>query len=382
MKLMILHQAVVFGGAERTTSNLLSYLDRSVVHHVTLAAPTALRRQLPSNYDAFVDTGPLIRNGWFTTPEALDADIEAAAALLRTVEADIALGMMHYSGCLVALGAPRAGHHTRTIASLRGPASEHIRRFETGNAHIAFLRRAVSQTTAAADRILAPSQGTADDHCLHFQASVERTVVIPNGIDAAATRYAAASPADGLEHLPAGIPLLCTAARLSIEKNVALLITALARVQQSMPCALILVGDGPARDSLKRQVADLGLSERVIFVGHQSNAFPYMRAADIYIHTCVLEGFGYSMLEALACGTPVIATDCPHGPREVLSGGKSGVLVPPDDPVALATAIVDLLSDTERRARLKAIGLQRADELSIERMVLGHQRVFEQLFKG
>lgn len=382
MRLVIVHQAAVFGGAERTTSNLLSHLDRSVVKHVTLVAPAALRDLLPAAYDAYVDTGPLFRGGWFTTPESLDADIDAAVLLLRDLEADIALGMMHYSACLVALGVARGGLDTRTVGSFRGPTSEHIRRYERGADRIAFLHRVVGQTAAAADRILVPSQGTAVDTCEHFQGSVGRTVVIPNGIDAAAVRAAAAMPAKGMERLPVGMPVLCTAARLSVEKNLDLLISALARVQETMPCALVVVGDGPERTRLEQQAANHGLGERVIFVGHHANAFPFVRAADIFVHTCHYEGFGYAMLEAMACGTPVIATDCPHGPREVLANGTSGVLVPPADASALAAAIVDLVLDADRCALLKRIGLERAEELSIDRMVVAHQKVFERLISA
>ena len=382
MKLLILHQAAVFGGAERTTSNLLTHLDRSVVRHITLAAPEALRRLLPANYDAYVDTAELIQNGWFTTPARVDQDIDATVRLLREVQPDIALGMMHYCGCLVALASARAGLATRTIASFRGPLWEHIRRYETVDNHIAFLYRIVAQATAAADRVLVPSQGTAADTCEHFQADVARTVVIPNGIDAAAVRAAAAAPADGLERVPEHLPILCTAARLSEEKNLDLLLAAVADVQKTRPCALLLVGDGPERSSLEHQVDVLGLTDQVLFVGHRDNVFPFMRAADIYIHTCEFEGFGYAMLEALACGTPVIATDCPHGPREVLADGESGVLVPPNDAAALAAAIVALLCDPARYAHLKTVGLRRSEELSVAKMVLGHQQVFAAVYNA
>ena len=195
------------------------------------------------------------------------------------------------------------------------------------------------RTARGADCIIVPSRGTARDTRVRFFGRGERIEVIPNGIDAEAIRAAAAEPAPGLERLPEGLPLLCVAARLSVEKDVGLLVDAVHRVQSAHPCALAIVGDGPERAALEQRVSDLGLSDRIAFIGHRENAYPYMRAADIYVHTCQFEGFGYTMAEAMACGTPVIATDCPHGPREVLDEGKCGVLVAPGDPRALADGL-------------------------------------------
>jgi glycosyltransferase involved in cell wall biosynthesis len=206
MHLLILHQAMVFGGAERTTCNLLTMLDRSVVQRITFAAPDALRDLMPVAYDSHVNTADLIRHGWFASPESFDQDVEATAQLLREANADIALGMMHYSAALVVLAATNAGLGTKTIASFRGPLSEHIRRYEYGEERIAFLRQKVTRTAHLADRILVPSEGTADDTCTHFGAPRERTLVISNGIDAAAVRSASLAPAPGLEPLDDALP--------------------------------------------------------------------------------------------------------------------------------------------------------------------------------
>ncbi|ESQ13833.1 MAG TPA: glycosyltransferase [Chromatiaceae bacterium] len=379
MHLLILHQASVFGGAERTTRNLLEMLDRSVVQRISFAAPDALRDLMPVAYDDYVNTANLIRHGYFVSPESLEQDIEATARLLGEAGADVALGMMHYSAALVVKATANAGLSTKTIASFRGPTSEYLSRYEQGTERIAFLRHTIADTSRLADRILVPSQGTADDTCTHFGAPRDRTIVIPNGIDAAAVRSASLSPATGLESLDSALPLLCVAARLSVEKELELLIHAMRLVQRTRACTLVVVGDGPERANLEQQVAESGLTDHVVFVGHRQNVYPYIHKADLYVHTCQFEGFGYAMLEAMACGTPVVATDCPHGPRDVLADGACGVLVPPADPNALATAIVQLLADDERRVELTEAGKQRADELSVERMVSSYQAVLSAL---
>lgn len=387
MRLLILHQAGAFGGAERTTANLIEHLDRGLVSHLALAAPTSLRAFMPAAIDQFIATDGLIQCGWFESPRQLMRDAREAAAILRQARPDVVLGMMHYSAALIALACrldpsrdrSRSGRRPRIVGSFRGPATEYISRYEHGWRRRLFLRLAITGAARLSDRLIVPSRGTADDARRHFLAPASRLRVVPNGIDSAAVTSAAAAPTPELAHLPPDLPLLCVAARLSIEKDLDILIQALGMVQAAAPCALAIVGDGPQRDALQQQVSALGLSDRVVFVGQRDNVFPYIRRADIYVHTCQFEGFGYTMLEALACGTPVIATDCPSGPREVLADGRYGQLVQPGNATALAEAISALLADAPRRQHLATAGHARAAELSVRHMVDAYQAVFAEL---
>ena len=166
----------------------------------------------------------------------------------------------------------------------------------------------------------------------------------------------------------ASSPLLCAIARLAPEKNLQLLLEAFRRVRAVQPATLIILGDGPERAALEARIAEWGLSDAVRLLGHQDHVYPYLRRADVFIHTCQFEGFGYTVLEALACGVAVVATDCPYGPREILGDNQYGLLTPPDDPDALAKAILQLLADPPGRQALIARGLQRAQELTVQRM--------------
>ncbi len=379
MRLLILHQAWVFGGAERTTHNLISHLDRKIVRHLTLAAPAALRDFMPPLFDDFIDTGPLIKNGWFDTAEVLRADVDTTQDILRQARPAVALGMMHYSAALVAMAARGLSLPIKAIGSFRGPIYEYIRRYEKGWRRRAFLHTAIALTARRADCLIVPSQGTGKDSRWRFMAPASRIRVIPNGIDGEAVRRRAAEGVPGLESLPPNLPRLCVAARLSEEKDIGLVIEAMGILKNKEPCTLLVVGEGPQRPVLERQAWELGLQGRILFVGHQENVYPYMRTADMYIHTCQFEGFGYSMLEAMACGTPVIATDCPHGPREVLAHGQAGVLVRPGSAEALASAISRLINDPVYCNHLREQGLSRARELSVKNMVDRYQQVFLEL---
>lgn len=378
--LLILHIAYVFGGAERTTANLLHYLDRRVIRRITLAAPGVLQPLLPPCHDDFHDTAAYGLAGGFEDRRKLLADGRRAAALLRAVKPDVALGMMHYPSALVALGRRLGGGRMKIVASFRGPFFEYMRYHERGFQRRLFLRAAVTGTALLADRVIVPSQGTADELRRRFFTPTGRIAVIPNGIDLA--EVTAAAQADISEFADCDrdeTPVLCAIARLAPEKNLGLLLEAFRRIHAVQPALLLILGDGPERAALAAQMAAWGLTGAVRFLGHRDNVYPYLRRADVFIHTCQFEGFGYTMLEALACGTAVVATDCPYGPREVLGGGDYGVLTPPGDPAALAAAVLRLLNDPAGRQALAARGLARARELSVQRMADAYAAEFLKL---
>jgi glycosyltransferase involved in cell wall biosynthesis len=114
------------------------------------------------------------------------------------------------------------------------------------------------------------------------------------------------------------------------------------------------------RPEIEGEAARLGISDRVTFTGHVENPYPFMRQADLFVLSSAWEGFGNVLVEAMATGTPVISTDCPHGPREILEDGKWGVLVPPADPDALAAAMLQVLRGGGTDAR------ERADDFTVE----------------
>ena len=377
MHLLILHQAWEFGGAERTTANLLTHRDRGKIQRITLAGPATVAAMMPAEIDDFVDLGRIIPHGWFPQQaEAVDRDIDLAVELLERMRPDVTLGMMHYSGMLMALAGARCRPSIPVVASFRGPISEHIRRYEPGLARKLLIYRYLIQGSRKATCILVPSQGTAEDSCRHFLAPRKRITVIPNGIDFDAVR---ARPSFSPPTVDLGGPdelVIMVAARLSAEKDIAVLIRAFAGVRQTVPSRLVIVGDGHARADLEQLTASLGLQSRVTFTGYQTPIYPFLWRADIYVHTCEFEGFGYAMLEAMACEAAVVATDCPTGPRELLDGGRYGMLVRPGRADELARALNVLVRSPEMRADLVARGVQRAQSYPVERMV----RQFEDLF--
>jgi glycosyltransferase involved in cell wall biosynthesis len=372
--------AYVFGGAERTTANLLSYLDRDRIRQITLVAPAALRPCLPATYNRFVDSALCWLEPGFATPGVLRRDAQALGELLSILRPDVALGMMHYASALVVSGVRLAGLPTRTVASYRGPFYEYLRHYEPDPRRRRFLQTVAAETASLADRVIVPSQGVADELQQRFLTPTRQVSVIPNGIDLAHVAEAARTATPEITDLDQDkTPVLCAIARLAPEKNLGLLLEAFRRIRATQPATLLMIGDGPEQGTLEAQIAAWGLTGAVRFLGHRANVYPYLRRADVFIHTCHLEGFGYTMLEAMACGTAVVATDCPYGPREVLDHGRCGLLVPPDAPDALTGAVLRLLANPVFRQTLAVRGLERAKQLSIQRMARSYENEFLKL---
>lgn len=139
-------------------------------------------------------------------------------------------------------------------------------------------------------------------------------------------------------------PLLVAVGRLSKVKNFGLLLKAFAKVRERMPVHLWLIGEGKERGALERLARRLQIIENIEFIGFVDNVFAYLQHADALVLTSLREGSPNVLIEALALGVPVVATDCPSGPREILQAGKYGHLVPVNDVKALSNAIFLVLS--------------------------------------
>ena len=120
---------------------------------------------------------------------------------------------------------------------------------------------------------------------------------------------------------------------------------------KSRPARLVILGEGRERDALAGLVRELGIGHAVALPGFVANPFAWMARARVFAVSSIYEGLSMVLVEAMACGTPVVSTDCPHGPREVLEDGRWGLLVPVGDAEALATAILETLRDPLPRGR-------------------------------
>ncbi|HYN76959.1 MAG TPA: glycosyltransferase [Lamprocystis sp. (in: g-proteobacteria)] len=189
------------------------------------------------------------------------------------------------------------------------------------------------------DRIVAVSAGVADDIARLARLPRQAIQVIHNPVITPELATQAAQPCPHPWLADPRTPVICAAGRLERQKDFPTLIRAFALLQGRRPCRLLILGEGQARPRLEALIADLGLAPRVALVGYQDNPYAFLARAALFVLSSAWEGSPNVLTEAMALGVPVVSTDCPSGPAEVLDGGRFGRLVPVGDAAALVTAI-------------------------------------------
>jgi glycosyltransferase involved in cell wall biosynthesis len=220
------------------------------------------------------------------------------------------------------------------------------------------LRRAAYPLAAT---VVAQTQAAAS----WFRAGgVRRVAVIPNPVALPVRAGAAADP------WPGGAPLLLGVGRLVAQKGFDLLVGAFARVAPGFPdWRLLILGEGPERARLESLAARPGLAERVRLPGVSADPAPAYRRASLFALPSRFEGFPNALVEAMACGLPVVAADCPSGPAEIVRHGVDGLLVPAGDEAALAAALARLMADPGARRALGDAARGVTERFSLERVL-------------
>lgn len=169
---------------------------------------------------------------------------------------------------------------------------------------------------------------------------------------------------------------IVTSGRLTDQKNQSLLIRAYKKIQNRSNTKLLILGTGEKQENLQQLAEKLGLDDDVLFLGWRKNPFNIISKCDVFVLSSDWEGLPLVLIEAMSLGVPVISTDCPSGPSEILEGRKYGVLVQPNNENKLAEAITKLLSDNQLRSELSRSGKERARNFSLEKMVDSYEKFF------
>ena len=223
-----------------------------------------------------------------------------------------------------------------------------------------------------ADAIVAVSNGLAEEISALIPEATDRITTIHTHIDIDSVRHKASETieAEYFEHQD--LPLVITAGRLTQQKDHETLIRAFTFVLEKTDARLVILGDGEEKDRLVLLAQELGVDQKISFLGNVANPYKFMQRAHTFVLSSRWEGFSRVLVEAAACNCSLVSTDCPVGPSEVLAGGQWGRLVPIRSPKQLGDAILASI-----HYPIKASA--RADDFTLSNAVRSHERLFETL---
>jgi glycosyltransferase involved in cell wall biosynthesis len=208
-----------------------------------------------------------------------------------------------------------------------------------------------------ADKVIVTSHGVADDMTAYTGLAREHIEVVPSPVIPDALLHTAQPRPDHPWFHDGGPPIVLSVGELGSRKGYDTLLRAFALLHHERPCRLLILGRGKQLAQLEQLAAELGIAEAVDFAGFQPNPFAFMAHADLFAFASRWEGLGFVLIEALAMGTPVVSTDCPSGPREILADGRYGELVPVGDHQAMARAMQKSLDAPADPAHLRQAAL-------------------------
>lgn len=369
-RVLFVTQSMGGGGAERAVATLLRFLDRSrfVPSLALLSVSGPYLAELPADVVVH-DLGERSAYGWL-------GPIRRLRHLINADAPSVVVSVLRHPN-VVSLVASRSSTRRPPVVVVEQSAMSRGIAASRGGVFKKELHRWLYPTASA---IVAVSHGVKGDLIEQIGATAERAVVIPNPCDREQiVRLAGEEPDQPVEW---SLPTIIAVGRLDAVKGFDLLVAAFAKVKATPRCQLLILGEGSLRADLLSRAQRLGIGDRVRFLGFRANPFAYMARARAFALSSAAEAFANVLVEAMTCGTPVVSTDCPYGPREILQDGACGLLVRPGDATALAAAMERVVTDDGLAAKLSAAGKVRARDFAAEDVVRAYEDLLEQVCRG
>lgn len=348
---MVLHD-LRGGGAERACLRLAGGMAAAgrAVNLVLVKGEGAYLDDVPSGVELTVLNRPRV---WRAVP--------ALAAHLRRTRPRAVLSALTHMNVATLAAVTLSGTGARVVVSERNQISAKAQ--EAKGTWKRALYHATPLAYRAADTVVAVSGGVANDLAQFARLTQDRIRVIHNPVFSDDVETRAAQAPEHPWFIRNHPPIVLAVGRLHRQKGFDTLIRAFAIARGEVDCRLVILGEGVEREALQRQAEQAGLSYDIDLPGFCANPFALMARAGAFVLSSRWEGFPNALIEAMACGAPVIATDCPSGPNEVLHDGIAP-LVPVDDAETLAKALVATLRlrpDTETtKARARQFSIPAA----------------------
>lgn len=290
-------------------------------------------------------------------------------AYLRQERPQALLSALNHANVIAVLGRYLAGVPTRLVVSERNTLSQEAMQKQRMTERVVHML--MRWLYPYADGIVAVSDGAADSLSSFANISRQRITTVYNPYDLLKLKKCASDPLDHPWFAQGSPPVVLGIGRLTAQKDFHTLIRAFRQLRAQRPARLMILGDGELRGDLTALAGSLGLgADDFCLQGFVDNPFSYLSRCGVFVLSSRWEGLPNVLIQALACGAPVISTDCPSGPAEILEKGMWGALVPVGDTEALAQAMLGTLID-----KAHPDGAIRASYFSVERAAEEYLRI-------
>lgn len=353
-------------GAQRVVAMLLEHLDRERFQPLLTLFEDRCDYPVPED----VPVTCLNKKSRYSLPRL----IWRLARTYKKERPDVVLSFMNYTNLISILARKFSGNKPKLFLSERIHASIGLKSDPDPLSRIKVL--ATPWLYPHCDGIICVSRGVGDDLVTSFGVPREKIEVIHNPVDIDRILTLAQENIDHPWFARKDRPIIIAMGRLTGQKGYPYLLRAFTKVRLNFPCRVVILGEGEQRGALKALAKELGIVEEVAFLGFQKNPYRYLAQADLFVLSSLFEGFPNTVTEAMACGTPVVATRCPSGPEEIITDGVNGLLVPVADEEALAEAMLRLLHDSEFSTKLAKEGRRRVDDFAVKKIVQAYEAAF------
>lgn len=359
-KVLFVLPSNVIGGAETKTFNLIHSLDgfdKVLVTHHPISGFFSELKTKTYNLEGFNCSNP-----YSLSPENVFAYANAIKKISSIENPDIVLGIMHYGALFVTVSKTLSFLKYNPVITIEGNISAY---FKTINRPPTLKERLLLKYCfKKAKGTIVPSEGVREDIISKYGANREKTFTIYNGIDIEKIKENAKAE---IPHNK-DCPWIVTACRLNSQKDFSTLLNAFSIIRKTLHAKLFIVGEGELRNDIIRLASELKINNDVILTGFLKNPFPYIAKADVFVLSSFFEGFGNVLVEAMALGIPVVSSDCPSGPSEIIENGVNGFLVPVEGVKEMACKCMEILNNFEIKRRFSDNGITRAEDFSIYTM--------------
>lgn len=354
-KLMFIIPSLKGGGAEKILIAIMGLLSPEKYDmHLVVFEKTGI---YVSSVPPYVKIHDLQKKSRYSFP----ALIVRLALLFNRIKPRTAVGFMSYANLVAILARFLVNKNMKLIATEHIHLSSQLNHERFGRQGGVFYKTFYRFS----DVCIVPSKGVGQDLVDSFNCRNEKIKIIPNPIDPNAINVLSG---EEIKDGPPGKYILA-AGRLTEQKGYTYLLRAYSLIRKDIDESLVILGEGEQKQGLQKLAEDLGIGQKVYFLGFQKNPYKFMRQASLFVLSSLWESFSLVIVEAMACGAPVIATDCPSGPGEIIENNVNGLLVPVADERALARTMLLALKDEGLRKKLAENGKKRAEAFGIKNIL-------------